>query len=167
MRSTVTLLQCLLQGWCEQIMVMSIQLHEKTEKNPHHYQYHQKHHLLAIVMKKLLMQIKFVGNNGKQTWWIIYSNIACPNRRCYRKYWRRSSLEGLHYLKIYSMWNIKHLKMDAFKIPDNKNIGKLFSKFELLFLDHANPSSDPSQISILQFPIARASLPPSPSLILP
>ena len=40
----------------------------------------------------------------------------------------------------------------------------MFSKFELFFLDQANSSSDPSQISILQFPIASASLPPSPSL---
>ena len=39
-----------------------------------------------------------------------------------------------------------------FRIPDNKNIGKLFSKHELLFLDQANSSSDPSQILIIQFP---------------
>ena len=51
-----------------------------------------------------------------------------------------------------------------FKIPDNKNIGKLFSKYELLFLDQANFSSNPSQILILQFPIRRASLPSSLSL---
>ena len=66
-----------------------------------------------------------------------------------------------------NLLNVKHqstLKIEAFKIPDNKNIGKLFSKFEMLFLDQANSSSDPSQISILQFPIARASLTPSPSL---
>ena len=56
------------------------------------------------------------------------------------------------------------LKIDVFKIPDNKNIGKLFSKYELLFLNQANSSSDPSQILILQFPIPRASIPPSPCL---
>ena len=39
--STAILLQCLLQGRCECIMGMLIQLQEKTEKNPHHYQYHQ------------------------------------------------------------------------------------------------------------------------------
>ena len=38
------------------------------------------------------------------------------------------------------------LKLDGFEIPDNKNIGKLFSKYELLFLDQANSSFDPSQI---------------------
>ena len=30
------------------------------------------------------------------------------------------------------------LKFDIFKIPDNKNIGKSFSKYELVFLDQAN-----------------------------
>ena len=56
------------------------------------------------------------------------------------------------------------LKIDVLKLPDNKNIGKLFSKYELLFLDQTNSSSDPSQILIQQFPMPRASLPPSPSL---
>ena len=54
--------------------------------------------------------------------------------------------------------------MDVFEIPDIKNIGKLFSKFELLYLDQANFSSDPSQILMLNLPISRAFLPPSPSL---
>ena len=36
------------------------------------------------------------------------------------------------------------LKIDVFKIPDNKHIGKLFSKYELLFLLTANSNSDPS-----------------------
>ena len=56
------------------------------------------------------------------------------------------------------------LKIDVFEIPYNKNIGKLLSKYELLLLDQANSSSDPTQILILWFPIPRASLPPSPSL---
>ena len=56
------------------------------------------------------------------------------------------------------------LRIDVFKIPDNKNIRKLFSKYKLLFLDEADSSQDPSQILILQFAIPRASLPPSPSL---
>ena len=56
------------------------------------------------------------------------------------------------------------LKIDAFEIPDNKNVGKLFSKYELLFLDKANSSSDPSQTLVLQFPILRAFLTLSPSL---
>ena len=56
------------------------------------------------------------------------------------------------------------LQIDVFEIPDKKNIGRLFSKCELLFLDHANSSSDPSQILILQFPTPRAFLLSSPSL---
>ena len=56
------------------------------------------------------------------------------------------------------------LQINLFEIPDNKNIWKLFSKYELLFLDQANSSSDPPQIFILHFPTRRASLPPSPSL---
>ena len=55
---------------------------------------------------------------------------------------------------------LRTLKIDGFEIPDNKNIGKLFLKYELLFLDQANSSSNPSQILILQIPIPRASLPP-------
>ena len=43
-------------------------------------------------------------------------------------------------------------------MPDNKNIGKLFSTYKLLFLDQNNSSSNPSQTLILQFPIPRASL---------
>ena len=56
------------------------------------------------------------------------------------------------------------LKTDVFKIPDNKNIEKLFSKREQLFLDQDNSSWDPSQILILRFPMPRASLSPSASL---
>ena len=43
-------------------------------------------------------------------------------------------------------------------------MGKLFSKYELLFLDQANFSSDPPQILIQQFSIPRAFLPPSPAV---
>ena len=54
-RVTVNLTQRLLQGWRECIRVMWIQLQEKTEKNPHHQIYQHKHHVMVIVMKKLLM----------------------------------------------------------------------------------------------------------------
>ena len=37
------------------------------------------------------------------------------------------------------------LKIDVLKIPGNRNIRKLFSKYELFFLNQANSSSDPSQ----------------------
>ena len=38
------------------------------------------------------------------------------------------------------------------------------SKYQLVFLDQPNSSSDPSRLLILQFPISRASVSPSPSL---
>ena len=58
------------------------------------------------------------------------------------------------------------LKIDGFEIPDNKNIGKLFLKYEPLFLDQASSSSDPSQILIIQVSIPKASLPPSTPLLI-
>ena len=48
-RTTMILLQCLSQG------VMCIQLQEKSEKNLHHQQYKQEHHLMVIVRQKVLM----------------------------------------------------------------------------------------------------------------
>ena len=80
----------------------------------------------------------------------IYLNITCLKRRCYWKYWRRSSLKRK---------TSRILQINVFEMPDNKNIGKLFPKYELLFLDQANSSSDPSQIFILRFLIPRAPLP--------
>ena len=56
------------------------------------------------------------------------------------------------------------LKIDVFKITDNRNIGKFISKYKLLFLDQAISNSDPSQILIVQYPIPRVCLPPSPPL---
>ena len=53
------------------------------------------------------------------------------------------------------------LKTDVFELPDNKNIRKLVSKYQLFSLDQANFSSDPSQILVLQYPTRTASLPPS------
>ena len=57
------------------------------------------------------------------------------------------------------------LKIDVFEIPDNKNIGILFSKCELLFLNKANCSTDPSHILITQSSQPRSSLPLSPPLL--
>ena len=56
------------------------------------------------------------------------------------------------------------LKTDVFKLPHNKNIGKLSSKYELFFLDQAKFSFDPSQILILQYLIPTTSLLPPRSL---
>ena len=55
------------------------------------------------------------------------------------------------------------LKTDVFELSNNKDIGKLFSKY--VFLDQANFSFNPSQILILQYPILWASLPPFPFLL--
>ena len=56
--------------------------------------------------------------------------------------------EGLHH-NVFITEKSTHyktsrtLKHDVFKIPDTKNIEKLFPKYELLFLDQANSSSNP------------------------
>ena len=63
--------------------------------------------------------------------------------------------EGLHCIQgktSHALWT------DAFELPDNKNIGKCFSKNEIFFLDHVHYSFDPSQILIIQYPIPRACL---------
>ena len=91
----------------------------------------------------------------------IYSNSTCPNRRCYKKYLRRSSL-------LRNLINEKHPAPQKLMYSKyyryNKNIGKLFSKYELLFLDQVSSSFDLSKILIPQFPVPRASLLPSPPL---
>ena len=56
--------------------------------------------------------------------------------------------EGLHHnifitQKFTHYKTLQTLKFDIFKIPDNKNIGKSFSKYELVFLDQANSTSNP------------------------
>ena len=72
--------------------------------------------------------------------------------------------EGFHYEKFSQCKTSRNLKIGVLEIPNNKHIGELFSKYELLFLDQANSSSDPSQILILQFPVPRAFLAPLPFL---
>ena len=69
----------------------------------------------------------------------IYSNITCLKRGCHGKYQKLTQCKTSRILQI-----------DVFEIPDNKDIGKLFSKYELPILDQANSSSDPSQMLILQ-----------------
>ena len=59
-------------------------------------------------------------------------------------------LENVFITKKFSQCKTSRtLKIDGFEIPDNKIIGKLFSKYKVLFLDQANSSSHPSQILIL------------------
>ena len=102
-------------------------------------------------------EASFNKNSKEETQ--IYSNITCPNRS-YGKYWRSFSL-------LRNLLNVKTsrtLKIDVFEISDNKHIGKLFSRYKLLFLDQANSISDPSQILIIEFPVPRDFLSPLPSL---
>ena len=51
------------------------------------------------------------------------------------------------------------LKTDVFELPDNKDIRKLFSKYELFFPNQSNFSSNSFQILILQHLIPWVSLP--------
>ena len=73
-------------------------------------------------------------------------------------------LEKIFFTKKFTQCKILRTLIDVFKIQDNKNNGKLCSKYELLFLDQANSSSDSSEILILRFLIPGPSLPLSPSL---
>ena len=77
----------------------------------------------------------------------------------------QKTLEKVFITKKFNQFKTSRtLKIDVLEILDNNNIEKLFSKYEQLFLDQANSSSDPSQVLIQQLPIPRASLTPSPSL---
>ena len=89
----------------------------------------------------------------------LYSNITCSNPK---EFAMKNIIEGLHYWEMYSMRNIIQLKNWCIWIT--KNIGALFSKYEMFFLDQANFSSNSFQIWQLQYPIPRASLPPLPFL---
>ena len=86
------------------------------------------------------------------------------NRKCHGNYWRSSSL-----LKMTQYKTSHTLKFDLFELPDKLVIttyfGKLFSKYEILFLDQSNFSSNTFQILLLQYTIPRASPPPLPSLL--
>ena len=62
-----------------------------------------------------------------------FTNITCPNRK---KILEKVFLGRC--LLLRNLLNVKTsstLKIDVFKIPDNENIGTLFSKYKLLFLD--------------------------------
>ena len=89
----------------------------------------------------------------------LYSNINFPSPiECATDNIR----ESFHH--VLNAKTPENLKIDVFQLTNNKNIGKLFSKYELFFPNQANSSSDPSQILILQHPIPISFLPFSPSL---
>ena len=76
----------------------------------------------------------------------IYTILAQSKQKVLWKVLQKSFIT-----KKYTQSKASHtLKIDVFKLLDNKNIGKLFSKYEPLFLDQADSSSDTSQILILQ-----------------
>ena len=62
---------------------------------------------------------------------------------------RRKILEKVFITKKCTQCTSHVLKIDVLELTDNKIIGKLFSKYKLLFPNQANSSSDPSQILIL------------------
>ena len=64
----------------------------------------------------------------------------------------RKILEKVFITKKCTQCKTSHtLKTDVFELPDNRNIGKLFSKYELIFLDQTNFSYIPFQVLILQY----------------
>ena len=64
----------------------------------------------------------------------------------------RKILEKVFITKTCTQCKTSHtLKTDVFELPDNRNIGKLFSKYELIFLDQTNFSYIPFQVLILQY----------------
>ena len=79
-------------------------------------------------------------------WYKLNSNITCPKVFNTKKCTQRKILHTL--------------ETDLYELPDNTNIGELFSKYKLFSLDQANFSSDLSQMLTLQYPITGASLPP-------
>ena len=159
-RSTVILLHCLLQGWYECIRVIWTQLQKKTERNPQHQKDQQMYQLMGTIMKKLLMLIKHVGSNRKKMGYKYIFEYYLPQQKVLQKI-----LEKVFINKKFTQCKTSRtLQINVFEITDNKNIWKLFPKYELLFLDQADYSSDPSEILILQFTTLRAFLPPSSSL---
>ena len=70
----------------------------------------------------------------------------------------RKILEKFFIIKKCTQYKTSHtLKFYLFELPDNKHFGKFFSKYEVLFLDQSNFSSNPFQILILQrFPCSLA-----------
>ena len=85
----------------------------------------------------------------------IHSNITCLKRRCYVKYWTRSSLiKNLLNVKHHAPYKSMYSKYQIIGVLENcfQNMNYFFSKYELLFLDQANSSSDPSQLLMLKFP---------------
>ena len=86
----------------------------------------------------------------------LYSNSTCQiHQNALRKI-----MEKVYITKKCTQCKTSHtLKTDVFELPNNKDIEKLFSKSEVVFIEQSNFSSNPFQVLILQYPIPRGSLP--------
>ena len=86
----------------------------------------------------------------------LYSNSTCQiHQNVLRKI-----MEKVYITKKCTQCKTSHTsKTDVFELPNNKNIEKLSSKYEVVFKEQSNFSSNPFQVLILQYPIPRASLP--------
>ena len=76
----------------------------------------------------------------------------------------RKTLEEVFIFKKPTQCKTSHTIETDFDLPDTRNIEKLFSKYEMFFLDQLNFSSDLSKILIMQQLIPRAASSPWPSL---
>ena len=76
-------------------------------------------------MKKFLMEIKLVGNNRKKNQIQNLFKYYLPQQKVLRKI-----LEKIFITKKFIQCKTPCiLKIDVLKIPDNKTIGKIFSKY--------------------------------------
>ena len=114
-------------------------------------------HLMMIVLIKLLMSIK-LSAIMEYKWDINYVQTipALIQQKVLRKILEKVFITT----KCTQRKTLHTLKADVFELTENKNIEKLFSKYDLFSLDQANLGSDPSQILIIQYPISTAFLSP-------
>ena len=94
----------------------------------------------------------------------ISSFRDCNRTRTHNHLVRKQTLNHLAKLPIWLNGRVFVYELSGCEFEANKNIEKLFSKHQLLFLDQANSSYDLSQMLILQYPIPRAFLRPLPFL---
>ena len=76
-------------------------------------------------MKKFLMEIKLVGNNRKKKYIQNLFKYYLPQQKILRKI-----LEKIFITKKFIQCKTSRtFKIDVLKIPDNKTIGKIVSKY--------------------------------------
>ena len=102
-------------------------------------------------MKKVLSAV--IEKMGHE----LYSNIICPGST---ESATKNIGKGLTTNKCTQCKIPQTLKADLCELPYNKNIKKLFLKYELFYSVKASSSSDTFQILIQQQPISVSSPPP-------